>query len=103
MIYITRSTGISFSTRCADWKGNFVEEDHPGSRTFRCGKGQFIADGQYRYHAKKAETMARRIDLYCDTGSPAFTAKWVPRMPMVAVGVSKRAFSGASFPMRPER
>ena len=45
----------------------------------------------------------RRIDLYCDTGSPAFTAKWVPRMPMVAVGVSKRAFSGASFPMRPER
>lgn len=42
-------------------------------------------------------------DLYCETGSPAFTTKWVPRMPMVAVGVSKRALSGASFPMRPER
>jgi len=53
--------------------------------------------------AQNAETIVRRVDLYCDTGSPAFTAKWVPRMPMVAVGVSKRAFSGASFPMRPER
>src|SRR3972149_9984995 len=45
----------------------------------------------------------RGIGLYRDGISSAFTAKWVPRIPMVAGGVSKRAFSGASFPMRPER
>jgi len=40
---------------------------------------------------------------YCGAVSPTFTAKWVPRIPMEAVGVSKRAFSGAILPMRPER
>ena len=80
MFYSTIDRDIHFNASCR-MEGNFVEED--------------LAD--------KAETITRRIDLYCVTGSPALTAKWVPRMPMVAVGVSKRAFSGASFPMSPER
>jgi len=41
--------------------------------------------------------------LHCGARSPAFTAKWVPRTPMEAVGVSKRTDSGDSFPMIPER
>ena len=45
-------------------------------------------------------THARR---HCGTGSPTWTAKRVPRMPMVAVGVSNRADSGESFPIRPDR
>src|SRR4030067_179539 len=43
------------------------------------------------------------IHLHCEAGSPVFTAKWVPRTPIEAVGVSNRSDSGASFPMRPER
>ena len=69
-----------------------LQPDIPGERV----GGGAVTDTLHR-------PAVRLPRLHCGAGSKTFTAKWVPRIPMEAVGVSKRTDSGDSFPMRPER
>jgi hypothetical protein len=88
-----------------------VSRDRGGEAGFTGGDAHPEENAKTRKHARRMPGMRRTapglawstMRRHHGTGSPTWTAKRVPRMPIEATGVSKRADSGESLPIMPDR
>jgi len=80
--------------------GAFGGEEAQPARTTADSRTPASMPGAPRAGGIDPRSLIRR---HREAASPTWTAKRVPRIPMVAVGVSKRADSGESFPISPDR
>src|SRR3972149_4463324 len=95
---------ISFGRLIDHGEIHYPTSSAKGSGLDGTGVNTIIMDERWKKASGRGKTLrVSVIPLHCEAGSPVFTAKWVPRTPIEAVGVSNRTDSGASLPMRPER